>query len=209
MSLPARANNSKASKHVPNLNGLRVTLCCEPDARHGDYVRALQRQRMEVTSIWPPPAGRLAADMDVLICEYFPEMADLIPWVLGDATSALIVILPQNGRYDDSKLIACAPQAVLQRPFSDSLVATTVRIAWSQFRYDRRLLDRVKKLDENVRTLRDVERAKLIIMTQKNVDADAAYRHLRETAMNSQLPVSALARTIIEASQIETQRART
>lgn len=190
-----------ASKHISNLNGLRVTLCCEPDARHNDYVRVLQRQRMEVTSIWPPPPGRLSADMDILVCEYFPEMNDLIPWLPGEAKGALVVMLPQSGGYDDGKLIACAPQGVLQRPFSDNLIATTVKVAWSQHRYDKRLLDRVDKLDENVRSLRDVERAKMIIMAEKNIDPDAAYRHLRDTAMNQQMSVSSLASSIVQTSQ--------
>lgn len=176
-------------------------MCCDPDIKHNDHVRALQRQRMEVTTIWPPPAGRLSPDTDILICEYFPEMVDLIPWAPGEAGGALIIMLPQNGRYDDAKLIACAPQGVLQRPFSEALIATTVKVAWSQYRYEKRLLDRVTKLDDNVRSLRDVERAKMIIMLEKNIDPDAAYRHLRETAMKEQISVSLLASSIVQTSQ--------
>jgi len=158
---------------------------------------------MEVTKIWPPPPGRLTADMDVLICEYFPEMANLVPWMPGDSEAALIVLLPQNEQYDVSALLANAPHAVLQPPFSDKILHTTVKVAWSQFRYERRLLDRVTKLDDNVRSLRDVERAKTIIMVEKNIDEDAAYRHLREKAMNSQLSVSTIASDIVQTSKRE------
>ena len=176
-------------------------MCCDPDVRHHDYIRALQRQRMEVTTIWPPPHGRLSPDTDILICEYFPEMSDLIPWTPGEADGGLLIILPQNGRYDDAKLVACAPQAVLQRPFSEALIASTVKVAWSQHRYEKRLIDRVTKLDHNVRSLRDVERAKMIIMLEKNIGPDDAYRHLRETAMREQISVSLLASSIVQTSE--------
>ena len=125
-------------------------------------------------------------------------MCDLIPWMPGDATSALIVVLPQNGHYDDNILLSSAPQCVLQKPFSDKLLASTVRVAWSQFRYERRLIDRISRLDENLRAVRDVERAKLIIMSEKKVDEHTAYRHLRDLAMQRQESVSDMAMSIVQ-----------
>ena len=195
-----RKKTPAANKHIANVNGLRVSICCDPDGSYNNWVRELQRARLEVTNIWPPPSGRLSADMDILICDYFPRMGDLITWMPGDdAMAALIVVLPQNGQYDDSLVLSVAPQCVIQRPFANSLLATTVKVAWSQFRYERRLLDRVSKLDGIVRTVRDVERAKLIIMNDKNIDEAAAYRHLRDLAMKHRLTVSSLATDIVQA----------
>ncbi len=188
----------KANQHIANSKGLRVSVCCEPDESCRGWIRELQRARVEVTQIWPPPPGRLSPDMDILICEYFPLMSEFIPWLPGDAKAALVVILPQNGQYNDSLVLSSAPQCVLQKPFGDALICTTVKVAWSQFRYERRLLDRVSRLDENVRSVRDVERAKLIIMNEQNIDEETAYRHLRDLAMQRQLTVSSLATAIIQ-----------
>lgn len=195
-----KKRNAKASKFIASLNGLRVCVCCEPDSHYGDWILELQRARVELIKMWPPPPGRLTADMDILICDYFPQISDLLPWTPGEASAALVVVLPQNGQYDDGVLLAAAPHGVLQRPFENTLITTTIKVAWSQFKYEQRLLKRVVKLDENVRTLRDVERAKLIIMEEKNIDADAAYRHLRDLAMQRQLTVSTLASAIIDRS---------
>lgn len=196
-----RNSSSKAGKNLTSLKGLRVTICCEPDANLNGWILSLQRQRVEVTCIWPPPASRLDSDMDVFVCEYFPKISDLVPWIPGDSTAALIVLLPQNGQYEDGVILANAPQGVLQRPFTDRLLTTALQVAWSQYRYEKRLLDRVSKLDENVRSLRDVERAKTIIMSEQNIDEDAAYRHIRKTAMSNQTSVSLLANTIVQTSQ--------
>lgn len=195
-----RKRSLKASKHIANIRGLRICICCEPDSHYGGWILELQRSRVEITKIWPPPPGRLSADMDILICDYFPRLGELLPWTPGEASAALIVVLPQNGQYDDDLLLSAAPQCVLQRPFFDALISTTTKVAWSQFRYEQRLLKRVSKLDENVRAVRDVERAKLIIMEEKNIDAEAAYRHLRDLAMHRQLTVSSLATAIVDRS---------
>lgn len=160
-------------------------------------MRELRRTRLEVTHIWPPP-GRLSSGMDILITDYFPQIADLVPWEAGAAKAAFIILLPQNGRYDDDVVVSATPHGVLQRPFQDDLIRTAAMVAWSQFRYEHRLQERVARLDENLRSIRDIERAKLVIMSQKNLDEDAAYRHLRQLAMQRQLSVAALAHAILQ-----------
>ena len=184
------------AKHISKIDGLRVVLCCDTDSNLADWKIELQRSRVELTHMWPPPQ-RLGGEIDVLICEYMPQMADFIPWMPGDAEAALVVLLPQSQKYDERILLAAAPQSVLQRPFPPSFLPVTVKVAWNQFRYERRLNDRISRLDENLRAIRDVERAKLIIMAEKKLGEEAAYRHLRELAMQRQVTIATLATSIV------------
>lgn len=194
-----RSGVFEAARPAGPLAGLRVTVCCEPDLQFEGWLRELKRARLELTHIWPPP-GRLSPGMDILISDYFPEIADLVPWDPGDAKAAFIILLPQNGSYDEDVVLSATPHGLLQRPFQDRLIRISTMVAWSQYRYERRLRERVFRLDENLRAIRDVERAKLIIMSEKNLDEDAAYRHLRELAMQRQLTVAAIANAIVHRS---------
>lgn len=195
--MAGRSPGSDGGRPSGSIAGLRVTVCCEPDASFDGWMRELRRARLEVTHIWPPP-GRLSPGMDILISDYFPEIDDLVPWHPGDAKAAFIILLPQNSQYDDDIVVSATPHGLLQRPFPDRLIRVAAMVAWSQFRYEKRLRERVSRLDENLRAIRDVERAKLIIMAEKNLDEDAAYRHLRQLAMQRQLTVAALASAIVQ-----------
>lgn len=195
-----QARSPRLSEKVGGIAGLRVSLCCEPDARLNDWIRELQRARVEPSHCWPPPR-RLSAGMDILICDYLPNVADILPWETGIAQAAFVLLLPQNGYYEDKAVIGAAPHCVLQKPFSGQLIRTTAMVAWSQYRYERRLQERIARLDENLKALRDVERAKHIIMSEKKVNEEAAYRHLRDLAMRRRSSVAALAAEIIQSPE--------
>lgn len=174
----------------------KIVVCCEPDLSLQNAMRELQRTRAEVRMIWPGPA-RLSGGMDILVCEYGPGLADMLPWKPGEAEAALILVLPQNGRFDDADVVGLAPNAVLQRPVQPDLMRMAVINAWSQFRYERRLRDRIVRLDENLRAIRDVERAKMLLMTEQGITEDAAYKMLRDMAMQRQVTIAALATAVV------------
>lgn len=196
MSFKKKPNRS-ANQFISNIKGLRVSVCCQPDSYHNSWIRELQRERLEITQIWPIPADRFDLGMDILICDYFPQMGNFIPWVPGDSKAALVVVLPQNGQYDEGVLLSTAPQCVIQRPISNSHLSTTLKVAWSQYKYERRLVDRISKLDENVRSARNIERAKMLIMNKQKIGEEAAYSYIRNLAMKRQLSVSHLASEIL------------
>lgn len=175
-----------------------ISMYCEPDEHMQGVLREIQRSRAEARLIWPAPT-RLSGDVDILICDYGPGLAEMLPWNPGEAEAALVLVLPQNGRYDEDAVVTLAPHAVLQRPVRPELMRTTVINAWSQFRYERRLRDRIQRLDENLRAIREVERAKRLLMSEQGLDEEAAYKMLRDTAMQRQVSVAALASAMVGA----------
>jgi AmiR/NasT family two-component response regulator len=187
-------------KKFASIRGLSVLVCCAPDNSVDDCIRELQRNRVDVRHMWPIPQ-RLSDGMDILICDYLPNLTQALPWTPGEPGAALVVVLPQNGHYDDDEVAALTPQAVVQRPMQPTLLRTSTVVAWSQFRYEQRLRARVARLDENMRTIRDIERAKTILMTDKRFDEDGAYKYLRDLAMERRISVAALASDIVEQAQ--------
>lgn len=176
--------------------GLRVTISCEPGDAADGWVRELRRSRMEVT-VRAPSLGQFSPGMDILISDFSPNIAQMLPWEPGSAQSAFILLVPQNVQYDEGALLAAGPHGVLEKPFRASALRAACLIAWSQFRYERRLQDRISRLDENLRAIRDVERAKLILMNERKLDEAAAYKAMRDLAMKRQTTVASIADAIV------------
>lgn len=183
-----------------SLAQLSVTVCTT-DSTEADLllVRTLQRTRAQVVRVWPLPRV-LTFDTDVLFCDYAPDLPSRLPWLAGEARAALIVLLPQTDAYDLGVLTACAPHAVLYQPYQPHAILASLVLGRHQFLYEGRLRARIARLDENLRAARDIERAKRIIMQQQHVDEEAAYRALRQRAMNNRSTIADVASRIVDSS---------
>ncbi len=163
-------------------------------------LRELQRTRARVRHFWPLP-DRLPEDTDVLFCGLERSLPARIPWVPGESTAALVVVMPQ-GMPDLDLLKACAADAVLHRPFTTAAVQTALFQAHGNFTYGARLRGRIDKLDETLRGIRSVERAKAILMDRDKLREEEAYHFLRRQAMDRHVPISAIASAIIDAHEL-------
>ena len=160
----------------------------------------LQRVHARVKHVWPIP-DLLPENVDVIYCDLVPDLSQRIPWVPGNPKSALILLV-QPGPANLDLVRNLAPDAILHTPFVSSEVFTSVLLAQTHFKYAQRLSSRVEKLDETLRSVRAVERAKLILMTKRKMDEEGAYRHLRQEAMSRRSTISAVAAAIIDSYEL-------
>src|SRR6516164_402072 len=133
---------------------------------------------MRVRQIWPVPEN-VPVDADVVYCEYMPDLARRLPWIPGDARSPLVVILPATEAIQAEALCYATPNATLPRPFTRNAVLSSLLLARSQFGYGRRLRDKIEELDDNLRSMRTVERAKAILMAVRHMPEAEAYGFIR------------------------------
>jgi AmiR/NasT family two-component response regulator len=183
-----------------HLSRLTLTLVAEPDEQGATLLRELQRTRARVTHRWPMPE-RVGENADIVLCEYAAGLAGRLAWMPGEATAALVVLLPQGGGYDLRELQAATPDAVLHRPYVPHAVLTALTIAYDHFSFCRRQRTRLARLDENVRSLRDIERAKHIIMADGQLDEHKAFDKLRSMAMARRMTVAALAASLVDSGR--------
>lgn len=183
------------------LSKLDIVVTCERDDGGDVLLKDLQRTRARVRHVWPVPA-RLPDDTDVIFCDFAPDLAGRIPWVPGDPSAALVIILPRGPDADLELLCHCAPDAVLHRPFTSQATLTSLVLARAQFAYEKRLRGRIGKLDETLRTIRSVERAKAILMSRRNIREDEAYQFMRRQAMSRRVPISAIANAIVDTEEM-------
>ncbi len=183
------------------LDGMTVAVVTSRDEAGDFLIRELQRLRVTTHNILPS-AEPLPANADVVYCDYEPSLSRRVPWLTGYGHAALVVILPQTEAVTADALTAMAPNAVLARPFTSNAILASLIVAHSQSRYEQRLRNKVDRLEDNLRSMRTVERAKALLMSSRGVSDEEAYKHIRSQAMARRMSVSALAAAIVSSFEI-------
>ena len=185
------------SKVIARLSRLSIDLITIPDDQTEILKRVLQRTRAEVRRYWPCPET-FDTDSDVIVADFFPGIEKRLPWIPGEARAALVLVLPGGGQPDVDAIHAALPDGILTRPIQERAVIPTVAMAWDHFSYHRRQTERITQLDESIRTLREIERAKTILMQERQISEASAFDALRKEAMRRRTKVAAVAKSIID-----------
>ncbi len=175
---------------------LEVIVVAADDDQTRFLIRELQRLRARVRHVWPMQE-HLPADADIVFCDYSPDLPRRLQWAPGDSRAALVVILPTNEELDPNALCNATPQAFISKPFSVNAIVAAYFLSNSQFRYERRLRDKIDKLEDNLRAARMVERAKAILMASRHIAEDEAYNLIRRQAMDRRVAASVVASAIV------------
>ncbi len=186
---------------LEDLQRLRV-LVVHPRDQDGEIIiRHLQRIGCQVEGMWPPPV-KLPERIDVVFYLIDDQTRRSLPW-FADLPPAAIVAVVEHETSDTLGLLAdCSPQAVVSKPADSFAILTSLIVARSIFRYEDRLHNKVRKLEETIRSVRTVEKAKSILMKSKNIEEKEAYEFIRNHAMNRRMPIGKVASAIIDASGI-------
>lgn len=164
-------------------------------------IRELQRARVRVQHIWPVPP-QLPVDFDVIFCELTDDLPSRLPWVPGEPEAALVLVSTGKSPLDFALVRNCAAQSILHYPLQPAGVQSSLFLAREHFLYERRLRGRIDRLDENLRTMRSVERAKAIVMRMKNLNEEDAYHFLRRQAMERRVSIGSVANALIDSQEI-------
>lgn len=180
---------------------LNIAVMVERDD-HGEFlIRELQRQRVTVRHIWPLPS-QIPLQYDAIFCALSADLPQRIPWVPGEPSSALILVDDGKAPLNLKLIHNCAAHGLLHYPASSRVIQSVLMLAREHFQYERRLRGRIDKLDENLRTMRVVERAKVLLIRLKNLTEDEAYNFLRKQAMEKRVTIAAVATAVIDSHDL-------
>ena len=180
---------------------LEIAVISRRDEDGETLIRELQRTRARVRHIWPMPE-QLPLTADVIFCELSPDLAERQPWLPGEPRSALVVIVRSSPPVNLRALHDSAPDAVLHHPITPQAVTTSLVVGRANFLYQARLRGRIEKLDDNLRTMRSVERAKSILMQNRGISEEEAYHFLRRQAMERRVSIGALASAVVDSQEL-------
>lgn len=184
-------------KILSRLSRLDISLVTQPDDDGLELARTLAYTKANVERRWPCP-DQIGSNCDILVCDFEPGIEKRYPWSPGEATAAVVLVLPPVSKIDVDQIHSALPDALLYRPFRPETCLAVISTAWDSFSYHRRLNMRIAQLDDSVRSLRDVERAKTILMQERKMSENKAFQALREEAMERRMQISKLAKTIVD-----------
>ena len=99
-------------------------------------------------------------------------------------------------------LLEANAHAVITKPFRPTGVLSTLILARSVHGCERRLLNKVSKLEETLRSRRVIERAVQPLAERRGVNDVEAYDHIRRQATNKRISIVEVASMILNASDV-------
>ena len=180
---------------------LRVVVAHPRDADGELLLRHLQRLGCRVDHLWPTP-DQLDADADVVFGLVAPETRPFCASLAEKARAALVGVVDPAHPRSMQLLADVNPLAVLTKPVDPAALLTNLVVARNNSRYQRRLQSKITKLEETLRSVRKVERAKTILMEQRSIDESEAYAYLREQAMKKRVPIGVIATVVVESNDV-------
>ena len=164
-------------------------------------MRELRRLRARVRQIWPMPES-VPSDADVIYCEYAVDLSRRLPWIPGDAAPRSSSSCRIEEPIQADALAHATPDAVLSRPLTANAVAVEPRPRSQPVPLRAAPAQQDRKLDENLRSIRTVERAKAILMTTRRLQEDEAYGLIRRQAMDRRVSASTVAAAIVDSFEL-------
>ncbi len=180
---------------------LRIAVV-HPRDRDGEMlIRQFQRWGGMVEQIWPP-SPRLEHLADIVVALIVRDTRELCRSLAETPLSALVGIVDGSDSGSLRLLVEASPHAVLGKPFNPVVVLTSMIVARQSHLYQKRLLTKIAKLEDTLRSARKIERAKAVLMQKRHFDESEAYAYLREQAMKKRLPIGAIAGVVVEADEV-------
>jgi len=142
---------------------------------------------------------------DVVVIDAAAPHAGLLAKVQGlrRAVPRPIALFCDAGNFDDiAAAVGAGVNALIPGRATRDRLAAAIDVALAQFGETNRLLRERDRATTALAERKLIERAKGIIMKQRGLDEDAAYKFMRQAAMNKNLRLGQLAASIIEAEEL-------
>lgn len=196
-----RSTSTSSPDMYRKFTDLDIAVITERNDHGEQLLREVQKSRARVVHIWPVP-DELPLEFDIVFCDVVPDLPSRVRGVPGIPESALVAIVPARGLDDMAALERSAPHAVVHLPVTPSSVLTSMVLARNNFAYERRLRQRIDKLDDTLQSMKTIERAKVLMMQAKNISEEEAYRRLRRSAMERRTSIGKLAAAIVDSDNL-------
>lgn len=190
-----------AGKISRKFHNLSIAVIVKRDDHGEVLIREIQKTRARVQHIWPVPED-IPTEFDIVFCELIEDLPSRFRGMPDSAQVTFIVVIPASRSMDQKALQNSVPHAVIHLPCRAEEVLSSMIVALSHYQYARRLRQRIEKLDDNLRAMKTIERAKAIMMQSKNLNEEDAYKQLRLRAMQRRVTIGALASSIVDTQDL-------
>lgn len=178
-------------------------LVIHPDDEDRDiFVAHLKRIGCQVDLTWPSPET-LPPHADVVLFLMGQDRdPNLVSWMAAADNIARIAIINFETPEILEELERLNVHGVISKPIRPFGVLAALTTSIGLARHEMILKNRIKSLDENLRSRRKVEQAVAILAESRGLDGNEAYKRLRDKSQNSQTSIGDIADAIIAAHDV-------
>lgn len=182
-------------RQTPNFNGWRATVLHRADATTERLTRQLRLLGLHVETRWQPLEPTELPD--IILVDADQGWNDLLPWQGVAAPRPLVALLGSEAPGRIAWALEQGAGAIIAKPMSASAVYPALVMAVSVFEERRDVAERHARLEERIRLRPLVHAAIQKIMGSHQMDEDAAYRLLRNSAMQKRVPMEQIAASFL------------
>ncbi|MFD1331888.1 ANTAR domain-containing response regulator [Methylopila musalis] len=187
-----------------DIKGLRVHAIHPSDAEGRQLVEHLRRIGCFVETVWPVP-DTFPSAADVVLLAIEQEDRDALQKLLKtrqDTSPTLIAIVGYENPATLALVLESGALAVVERPIKPFGLLTQIALARSLWFERRDQAKRLRKLEQKLTGVQQIQKAKTILMASQDITEDEAFQSIRKQAMAKRVPMGELAAAIINANAL-------
>ena len=179
---------------IPNFRSWTAVVLHRPHAAADAVIRQLDRIGVRASAAWPELDG--AATADVVFFDADLGYDGQFPWPPCQAPMPLVALLGSEAPGRVEWAIAQGADAHLLKPIGSAGVYSALVIARQAFSARMSLLAEVAELRDRLRRRPAVAQAVVAIMQSESIDEAAAFRRLRQIAMETRRTIEDAAEAV-------------
>lgn len=186
-----------------DIRSFRVVVIHPQDAEAEELLRQLHRIGCQARCEWPPPKDR-PSGVDLI----FLDMTQLLSgqgrlsWSTADDGPPIVAVLDYESPTVLKALVDYGVRGFVSKPIRAFGLLTTMFMAHRAAEGERGMRKRLQKVEQRLDGIKKVSKAKAILIEQRCITEEEAYRFIRERAMARRTTIEAVAAAIIDASEM-------
>lgn len=181
---------------IPNFRGWSAVILHRPHAAAEAITRQLERIGATARIVWPE-LDAANGKADVVFFDADLGHDGQFPWPPGEAPMPLIALLGSEAPGRVEWAIGQGADAHILKPIGSAGVYSALVIARHAFAARHRLLAEIDDMRDRLRRRPTVARAVIAIMQSEKMNEAAAFRRLRQIAMETRRTIEDAAETVI------------
>jgi AmiR/NasT family two-component response regulator len=189
---------SSLSRLYEDLRSISVAVVYPPGEERDVLIDQLKRIGCRLQILWPFP-GTPPTGVDVIFFQVSQELQGSSSWSASVIDATLIALSDYESPTTLKLLLDTSAHGVITRPFRSSGVLSTLVLARSSQSFQVRLQSKILKLEDTIKSRRQVEKAIRLLAESQQLSDTKAYEHMRTRATKLRVTVAEVATMVIDA----------
>lgn len=191
----------KALREIPRAN---VLVFHPKDRECAELVAQLHRIGCRVAAVWPPQDA-IPPETDVVFIVFREDMLTkpFLKALAGRRPSLTAIAIIE---YESPSVIEAVAQAgihaVITKPIRAFGLLTSMTLAYNVTEREKTFSERIYKLEKRLSNLKNLEMAKSILMSRRNISEKEAYELLRNRAMALRVTLESVCNSVVNSNQV-------